>query len=938
MMASHHGTRELLAYLRIAAPIALLLVFVVAFVANSIRTARTVNQNRNAVCTGPGGRPLPKRSRSTMVVVKETQKFSQSAKLLFKWLSAGVLVTLVADAAINVAHVMVARSEHWWCGQAVVIYVVGSFFVYAVILVSLLDSKPSPSSTQLIPWIVAIPIELAIVGASLSIYSTVHHEPVVGNPSGGRLRQGMTGWESMEVVSNCIRVLILASLVMIYLFCSISARTSARKPARDQTDGPTESTGLLDPAHAETGTNGTAYGTTHTSQGNQQPSRPTDPWVRPTTVPSTSWWEYLSGYSLFFPYLWPSKSRRLQFIVVICFVLIVLQRVVNVLVPYQVGVITNILSKTDGDFRVPWFEICLYILYRWLQGNQGLIGSLRSSLWIPVSQYSYMELSTAAFEHVHGLSLDFHLGKKTGEVLSALSKGSSINTFLEQVTFQVVPMLVDLCVAIGYLLIALDAYYALVVTIVTFCYLYVTVRMAQWRAEIRRQMVNASRQEDAVKNDSMVSYETVKYFNAEEYEFNRYRGAVSDYQKAEYHVLFSLTLMNTSQNTVFMLGLLIACFIAAYQVSLGQRDVGQFVSLLTYMAQLQGPLNFFGTFYRSIQSALINSERMLELFREQPTVVDKPGAMPLAVCKGDIKFEDVEFAYDTRKPALNGLTFHCEPGTSTALVGESGGGKSTVFRLLFRFYNARNGHIRIDGHDVEDITIDSLRRHIGVVPQDTVLFNETLMYNLKYANQNATDEEVYEACRAASIHDKIMSFPDGYNTKVGERGLRLSGGEKQRVAIARTILKNPRIILLDEATAALDTETEEHIQGALSTLSRGRTMLVIAHRLSTITTADRILVLHEGRVAESGTHEQLLAMKGRYASMWRKQIRAQRAAAEAQVLQDRAQRLRSASTAAVGDDSSSQSDEDRNGKDHPTTTRPAQGQSSSKSLEDSQKG
>ncbi|KAF4218557.1 hypothetical protein CNMCM8980_008997 [Aspergillus fumigatiaffinis] len=873
-----------------------------------------------------------------MVVVKETQKFSQSAKLLFKWLSAGVLVTLVADAAINVAHVMVARSEHWWCGQAVVIYVVGSFFVYAVILVSLLDSKPSPSSTQLIPWIVAIPFELAIVGASLSIYSTVHHEPVVGNPSGGRLRQGMTCWESMEVVSNCIRVLILASLVIIYLFCSISARTSARKAARDQTDGPTESTGLLDPAHAETGTNGTTYGSTHASQGNQQSSKPTDPWVRPTTVPSTSWWEYLSGYSLFFPYLWPSKSRQLQFIVIICFVLVVLQRVVNVLVPYQVGVITNILSKTDGDFRVPWFEICLYILYRWLQGNQGLIGSLRSSLWIPVSQYSYMELSTAAFEHVHGLSLDFHLGKKTGEVLSALSKGSSINTFLEQVTFQVVPMLVDLCVAIGYLLIALDAYYALVVTIVTFCYLYVTVRMAQWRAEIRRQMVNASRQEDAVKNDSMVSYETVKYFNAEDYEFNRYRGAVSDYQKAEYHVLFSLTLMNTSQNTVFMLGLLIACFIAAYQVSLGQRDVGQFVSLLTYMAQLQGPLNFFGTFYRSIQSALINSERMLELFREQPTVVDMPGAMPLAVCKGDIKFEDVEFAYDTRKPALNGLTFHCEPGTTTALVGESGGGKSTVFRLLFRFYNARNGHIRIDGHDVEKITIDSLRRHIGVVPQDTVLFNETLMYNLKYANQNATDEEVYEACRAASIHDKIMSFPDGYNTKVGERGLRLSGGEKQRVAIARTILKNPRIILLDEATAALDTETEEHIQGALSTLSRGRTMLVIAHRLSTITTADRILVLHEGRVAESGTHDQLLAMKGRYASMWRKQIRAQRAAAEAQVLQDRAQRLRSASTTAVGDDSSSQSDEDRNGKDHPATARPAQGQYSGKSSDDSQKG
>jgi ABC-type transport system involved in Fe-S cluster assembly fused permease/ATPase subunit len=338
--------------------------------------------------------------------------------------------------------------------------------------------------------------------------------------------------------------------------------------------------------------------------------------------------------------------------------------------------------------------------------------------------------------------------------------------------------------------------------------------------------------------------------------------------------------------------------------------VGKFVALLTYMVQLQGPLNFFGTFYRSIQSALINAERLLELFREQPTVVDSPSATPLAMCKGDIKFENVEFAYDARKPALNGLTFHCQPGTTTALVGESGGGKSTVFRLLFRFYNSENGRIRIDGHDVQDITIDSLRKHIGVVPQDTVLFNETLMYNLKYANQDATDEDVYKACRAASIHDKILAFPDGYNTKVGERGLRLSGGEKQRVAIARTIIKNPRVILLDEATAALDTDTEEHIQRALSTLSQGRTMLVIAHRLSTITTADRILVLSEGQVAESGTHEELLAMKGRYASMWRKQIRAQKAAAEAQVLHDRAERIRTATTS---DDSSSQSDEDGKG-------------------------
>lgn len=408
----------------------------------------------------------------------------------------------------------------------------------------------------------------------------------------------------------------------------------------------------------------------------------------------------------------------------------------------------------------------------------------------------------------------------------------------------------------------------------------------------------------------MVSYETVKYFNAEQYEFDRYRGAVQDYQKAEYKVLISLNIMNVSQNLVFTLGLLITCFIAAYQVTTGQRKVGLFVELLTYMAQLQGPLNFFGTFYRSIQSAMINSERMLELFKEHPTVTDEPTAQEFPSCQGEIRFNDVQFSYDPRKPALDGLNFRCAPGTTTALVGESGGGKSTIFRLLFRFYNTVEGSIQIDGHDVKELKIDSLRRHIGVVPQDTVLFNETLMYNLKYANPSATDEDVFSACRAASIHDKILNFPDGYNARVGERGLKLSGGEKQRVAIARTILKDPRIILLDEATAALDSDTEQHIQEALDKLSRGRTTLVIAHRLSTITTADQILVLHAGKVAESGTHDELLKIKGRYASMWRKQIRAQRAAEQAKVLSDRAEMLRNE---AVGDDSASQSEDERLG-------------------------
>lgn len=422
----------------------------------------------------------------------------------------------------------------------------------------------------------------------------------------------------------------------------------------------------------------------------------------------------------------------------------------------------------------------------------------------------------------------------------------------------------------------------------------------------------------------MVSYETVKYFNAETYEFQRYRNAVNKTQQAQWKVATTLNIMNISQNVVFTLGLMIVCFIAAYQVTSGQQNVGLFVLVLTYMAQLQAPLNFLGTFYRSIQQSMINAERMLELFKERPTVVDEPNAEELPSCQGEIRYNDVNFAYDPRKPALKGLSFRCAPGTTTALVGESGGGKSTVFRLLYRFYNLDGGSIQIDGHDVKDVTIDSLRRHIGVVPQDTVLFNESLMYNLRYANVNATDEEVFDACRAASIHEKILNFPDGYNSRVGERGLKLSGGEKQRVAIARTILKNPRIILLDEATAALDTETEQNIQTALDKLAQGRTTLVIAHRLSTITTADQILVLHAGKVAESGTHAELLKLKGRYASMWRKQIRAQRVAEEAQGLADRAEKLRKE---ARGDESASPSEDERSGGN--TRGRTAQGSSMS---------
>ncbi|KAK5664304.1 hypothetical protein OQA88_522 [Cercophora sp. LCS_1] len=593
---------------------------------------------------------------------------------------------------------------------------------------------------------------------------------------------------------------------------------------------------------------------------------------RPQKLPHKTWFEYFRGYSVFFPYLWPSDSVKLQLVVLLCFILVVIQRVVNMLVPHQLGVVTDELENAIPGQPTSWASIGLLIAYKLLQGPSGLLGCLRALLWIPVSQHTYRALTTAAFEHVHSLSLDFHLGKRTGEVLSALNKGASINQFLEQVTFQVVPMLVDLLVAIVFFYKVFGPKYSLFVSIITFYYLYLTIRMAATRADQRRDMVNADREEEAVKNDSITSYETVKYFNAEKYEFKRYRDAIIAFQTAEAKVTWGINNMNMCQSMVFMCGMLVTIMTCAIEVSQGRKQVKDFVTLMTYLAQLQGPLNFFGTFYRTVQQAMISGERLLELFKIQPTVIDGPDVEMLPQCNGLISWNNVGFSYDKRRPALRDLSFECPPGSTTAFVGESGGGKSTVFRLMFRYYNCREGSIQIDGHDVKDLTIDSVRRFIGVVPQDTILFNESLMYNLKYANPSATDEDVYEACRAAAIHDRIMAFPDGYNTKVGERGLRLSGGEKQRVAIARTILKNPKIIMLDEATSALDGETEQKIQSKLISgkFGAGRTLLIIAHRLSTITHADQIIVLHQGSMVEKGTHQELLALNGRYAAMWEK--------------------------------------------------------------------
>ncbi|KAH8585421.1 putative ABC heavy metal transporter [Bisporella sp. PMI_857] len=585
------------------------------------------------------------------------------------------------------------------------------------------------------------------------------------------------------------------------------------------------------------------------------------------------WLAYFDGFRRLFPYIWPSNSREQQLITVFCFVLLILQRIVNVMVPLQLGILFDAL----GVGSVPYNQIAFYCLYRGLQGQQGVIGSLRAVLWIPISQSLYRRLTYATYSHVLLLSLDFHLSKRIGEVMNALGKGGALNTFLDAFAFQLFPMVFDLAIAAVWLFINFDAFYSIIVVTVMWNYIFATIYMAKYRAKARREMATRERNMEAAKTDAIMAYETVHYNGAFRVETSKFHKLVTAFQASEFSVLCSLNYLNAAQNSIFIIGVITVCILSAYQISIGIHTASDFVTLITYFAQLQAPLAFFGSFYNQVQNNLVDAERMLELFNSKPDIEDDPDAKTIPSINGHLTVNNVAFSYGNGRRSLNHISFSMAPGTSTAIVGESGSGKSTILKLLFRFYNPDEGQICIDNIDTRKITIDSLRDKIGVVPQDTVLFNESVMYNLLYARPDASEAEVFEACRAASIHEKILGFPEGYRTIVGERGLKLSGGEKQRVAIARAILKKAQVMLLDEATASLDTHTEKLIQGSLENVTRGRTTITVAHRLSTITQSDQILVLHMGRIVERGTHAELLALGGRYLDMWEKQTETEKA-------------------------------------------------------------
>src|SRR6201746_254686 len=586
------------------------------------------------------------------------------------------------------------------------------------------------------------------------------------------------------------------------------------------------------------------------------------------------------------PYIWPGDRADLKMRGGWSFALLLLAKLATLSVPFTFKWAIDALTGADtapvqSSNWALWLiasPLIMTISYGAVRVLMGGLTQWRDGIFAKVAMHAVRKLAYRTFVHMHELSLRFHLERKTGGLTRVLERGRlGIEVIVRMVILQLVPTIVEVALIVGVLLWQFDWRYVLATMITVVVYMYYTYIATEWRIEIRRRMNDSDTEANTKAIDSLLNYETVKYFSAEEREATRYDRSMERYERASVKTYTSLALLNTGQAIIFPAGLTATMLMCAIGVRSGKNTVGDFVMVNAMMIQLYQPLNFMGMVYREIKQAIIDIEKMFGVLSRNPAVKDVPGARPLIVTAGSVRFDDVRFSYDPERPILKGLSFEVPAGKTVAIVGPSGAGKSTISRLPVRLYAVAGGHITSDGQDIREVTQASLRASIGMVPQDTVLFNDTIRYNIRYGRWDATDVEVEHAAQMAQIDPFIRMSPKGYETEVGERGLKLSGGEKQRVAIARTVLKGPPILLLDEATSALDSHTEQEIQDALEKVSRNRTSLVIAHRLSTIVGADEIIVLDQGRIAERGTHAQLLASDGLYASMWNRQREAQEA-------------------------------------------------------------
>ena len=570
------------------------------------------------------------------------------------------------------------------------------------------------------------------------------------------------------------------------------------------------------------------------------------------------------------PYLWPRGALEMRARVVLAVTFLVAAKIANVYVPILYKQAVDALSP--GDPTVIVLPLGILFAYGLVRVLALAFGELRDAVFAKVGQRAIRTVALETFRHLHWLALRFHLDRQTGGLNRAIERGTKgIEFLLSFMLFNVLPTILEILLVCGILWRLYGFWFAAVTFGTIGGYILFTLVITEWRLKFRREMNRSDSEANTKAIDSLLNYETVKYFGNEEHEARRFDTSLRRYERAAVRSKSSLSLVNIGQGAIVASGLTAVMIMAGRGVIAGDMTVGDFVLVNAYLIQLYLPLNFLGFVYREIKQSLIDMEAMFRLLSEDPEVRDPPGARALDARNGEIAFEGVSFGYDSRRPILRNVSFTVPAGRTVAIVGASGAGKSTVSRLLFRFYDAQEGRITIDGQDIRQVTQKSLRAEIGIVPQDTVLFNDTIYYNIAYGRPGASPAEVEEAARLAHIHDFVMGLPDGYQAMVGERGLKLSGGEKQRVAIARTILKRPRILLFDEATSALDSHTEKEIQASLREVSANHTTLVIAHRLSTVVDADEIIVLDKGRIAERGNHAALLAKGGKYASMWKKQ-------------------------------------------------------------------
>ncbi|KAH7048250.1 putative ABC transporter [Macrophomina phaseolina] len=778
---------------------------------------------------------------------RASQKRWRQAAISLVWLAT---FSYANEAVLCVVHNLIDRG--WWAPQDRVIFTISSVLVWGVMSLILLDFQAPRWAPYVASWILGLVLE--------TVMSTLYFSVYLDN-------------KNFTAIQRAVILLRLTTLSLL-AFVGITILALEREQER-RTDEEYQS--LLGNGTRENERSGMGYGSIiaddlkgDDGETEEDESKEIKERQRQRLLQAGGWWAYLKSFLVLFPIMWPAKTRKIRlycFAMVVC---MVSKRAFNILIPRQVGIITDKLMVDYGTSRLPLREILVWISLQFLNSRMGIDG-ISSMVSTILQQFSTANLTKAAFKHVMGLSMDFHTEKNTGELIKAVDQGHSIASILQYVFLDTTPLIMDLVGAFIYLNHLFDAYLALTVIALAVTYLYSTVKLTSYSADRRRTFIDRYMKESQIIYESISNWQTVAYFNRGSYEKERLNAAVTNLNDSYIRYSFTYNLIFATQALITLTGLVAASLIATYRISQGTAKVGSFVALLQYWGTLSSPLSNLANSYNRLSSDLIDAERVLQLFLTTNSAKEKPDARPLKFCGGRIEYKAVNFAYDPRKPTLSNVSFTSEPGQTVALVGETGSGKSTILKLLLRFYDVTDGSIKIDDQDLRDVTLSSLREIMGVVPQDPSMFNMSIMQNIRYARLDASDEEVYAACRAAALHDKIMTFPDGYNSKVGEHGMKLSGGELQRVAIARVLLKNPLFVLLDEATSAVDSATETQIQESFKRLSKGRTTFVIAHRLSTIMDADLILVLENGQIIERGTQQELLKLGGKYLDLWTKQ-------------------------------------------------------------------